>query len=407
MISRRRNAALPWLVIALAIALLVVEQISLRGYIGSDFHLFHQAVATLRARPEALYGPPGQPLEAGLTLSGFIYPPPGALALLPFGLGGLARDFLLFTTFTLLSAALALGWIAARLPCGRAWRAGLFLLALASGPVFACRAGQIDLAILALTVAAVAAGLGRRPALAGALLAAGAWIKIYPALLMLPLWVALPGPARKRLLSGFALAAIIVPALTALLVPLGLWKAYFGELLPAMASRTIVNIYNQSLVADLTRLSLPASQVLEKFDALPVPGSARFGALAIGGIVVAAAAWLARSKAKAPACWLAMAAISLLAPLGWGHAYVYVLPLWLCVAGQAAARRDRLAGLVAMVTFVLLLPSAHHRFTLFEGIGVLRHLVYSRYALATLLLAAWLILAGSRAQGWNQRAPRL
>lgn len=387
----RASPRILWLACLVPLALLGLEQASLAGYIGGDFRIFHRAVARFLSDPATLYGPAGTPLQSGQTLQGFIYPPPGILALLPFGLGALETDFTLFVTLSTVLAAGALAiWLRLAPPrhAPPAVQVALVLMALASGPAFACRAGQIDLLILALCTAGAWCALGTRPMLGGALLAIGAWIKIYPVLVAVPLVIA--APRGRHVAAGFGLAALAVPALAALAVPPLLWRQYFFELLPQMSLRAIVNIYNQSLAAIWLRTQIPHGQALDSFAAMAVPAPVR---LAVASLAIALIALATRKAWRTPsalpmACLVALATISIAAPLGWGHAYVYVIPLWLVLAASAWESRDWSQIGLTGGAWLLLLPSAHHRFTFAAWGEPLWSLTYGRYAIAALLLIA-------------------
>ena len=83
-----------------------------------------------------------------------------------------------------------------------------------------------------------------------------------------------------------------------------------------------------------------------------------------------------------------MALIAVIAPLGWGHTYMMVLPL---VILQLIAMRDA-RPIVAIAIFfcvAALMVPAGRRFAFVEGSpDWLLNLIYSRYLLATLVLAA-------------------
>jgi alpha-1,2-mannosyltransferase len=174
------------------------------------------------------------------------------------------------------------------------------------------------------------------------------------------------------------------------------WVDFFRDMLPVMAQRTIVNVDNQSLSADIVRLFwVPREQVMTSFDAVVVPGPVRLGVAMFGLGIIAAMQWRV-ARVGAPSLIVAgsvMAVISLIAPLGWGHSYAYVLPLFVMVAAQAiAAQRWGWLGVAAIAWVAITIP-AHRHFGFAEWNAVLWHLVYSRYALATLAVlgAAWVL----------------
>lgn len=387
--------------IALGLLLFAVETISLQGSRGSDFYVFHEGVKRALDDPATLYHDYHGVVGTAERLLGFLYPPPSILMLLPFGIGSEEQGFAALQWGALFAAIGAL-WIWMRMLAREhvatpplPTRIALVLFALVTGPVFTCRHGQVDTLILFIIVGGTAlawqANLRLR-ALGGAVLAFGAWVKIYPVLIL----VGLLFDKRRRVavFAGFIAGGIIVPLLAAIVFPLSVWVDFFRDMLPAMAQRTIVNVDNQSLSADIMRLFwVPRDRVMTSFDAVVVPAAVRLGVSLFGLGIIAAMQWRVE-RAGAPSLIVAgcvMAVISLIAPLGWGHSYAYVLPLMVMVAAQAiAARRWGWLGVVALAWVAMTIP-AHRHFGFAEWNPVIWHLTYSRYALATLglLAAAW------------------
>lgn len=402
-----RRGGWPWAIaLGLPLAVLLAQQISLAGYIGGDFRIFYRAVQRYLADPALLYGvSAGTVPEAAHSLQGYLYPPPGILFLLPFGLGSLTAGFAAFSIGALVAALAAcrlwLGWMeqSGGAMDGRL-RLFLLLMALASGPVMSCRAGQVDTYVLLACVIAARLASGRHPFWAGALLATGAWLKIYPVLVMVPLLAR--ADTRRALLAGFAAAALAVPVLTAPLLPFGLWQTYFVDLLPAMSARAIVNVYNQSLGAFVARAILPHGLALDGYDAVLLPAWLRLGVLAAGGCALGLAWARARREGAhpLPAVAIALATISLIAPLGWGHSYVYTMPLHLLIAREGARRRSVPMMLLAAAAWGMMAVSANHRFDFAESSPLLWSLLYGRYTLAgiaMIVLAAWPGMLAQRA----------
>ena len=83
---------------------------------------------------------------------------------------------------------------------------------------------------------------------------------------------------------------------------------------------------------------------------------------------------------------MAMALIAVIAPLGWGHTYVMVLPLVaMHLVRLPAASAGHAIGIAASVG-ALMIP-AGKRLGVIELLpAVLQNVVYSRYLLATVLL---------------------
>lgn len=388
---------LPWFGSLAGLLLLAFEQLSLKGHRGSDFFVFHDAVKRVLADPATLYDDVRGVAGTAESLQGFLYPPPSIAMLLPFGLGTVETGFALLAWGALIAAIVALWlWFGVMRDAGivqpdRPTRVMLMLLALASGPVFTCRAGQVDTLILLIIMAGTVLAFRGRAGWGAAVLAFGAWVKIYPALLILPVLV---DPKRRwPAILGFGAGAVVVPLLAAAVFPLSVWITYFTQMMPVMASRTIVNIDNQSVVADIVRLSLDHRLALASYDTVVVPALLRNGVVLMGLAIMGAMQWRVW-RTDAPQLTVAaitMAVISLIAPLGWGHSYAYVLPLLVMVAAQAwNARSPGWLAVIGCAYLAILLPG-HRQFGFAEASPVLWHLIYSRYALATfgLLAAAW------------------
>lgn len=378
-----------WLAVAMAVVLQVIETVSLHGKVSSDFHIFYEAAQQALRDPLGLY-----PADAKRTLDGYLYPPPAVFLFLPLTLGSLETTFLFANAVVLACgiAALALymGLVcrAYGLPRDRLLWLVVFGLAMDTGAMAAVRQGQVDTIVLLLCIAPVWLDAKGWPKTAGALIAAGCWIKIYPVLMLFWLFCR---PQWRAMLIGFAIAAAAIPLLSLSVVPVELYLDYFRNQLPSMSGHAIINIDNQSFAAILVRAQAPLAEFTVRFTTLPLPGWFRAGvvALMLGGM--GAAVWRMRqigAPALLVASW-ATAMACLVAPLGWGHTYCLLLPLLIHVLYLALARRAWWQIIVAGGCYLALLLPAHHRFfadTLIPGWA--GQLFYARYALAALVLLA-------------------
>jgi Glycosyltransferase family 87 len=172
--------------------------------------------------------------EGDAYQSPYLYPPPFALLLAPFGLLSTSAASVTWHLANLVALAIAAWLIANRLfPARRLLASGLMVVLFAGfAPVRdAIASGQSDVLVLLLLVAALITfdGLGVRPppssprqATAGALLAAAAMIKLYP------LGIVVVAALRHRtrlLMSALGSAAALVIASVALMGP-GVWVDY-------------------------------------------------------------------------------------------------------------------------------------------------------------------------------------
>ncbi|CAL93002.1 glycosyltransferase family 87 protein [Azoarcus olearius] len=380
--------------ILFALVVFGLQTLSLQGYVGSDYKIFHWAATRFLADPAALY-------DAGsaASLQGYLYPPPSIAFFLPLALGSVEAVFPVFSWLAFLAAGLALAvWMrylqrAALAPASPLLRTALLTMMLVTAPVFHARGGQVDSFVLLLCVGAVVL-LAAHPRLAGALAAVGAAVKIYPALLVV--FAAARRDGRAAFLAGMVTMALVLGLATLVWMPISVTQDYLA-LLPQLSARTIINIYNQSAQAIGMRLTVPLEEARTQFSAYPVPGWARFatqfGLVAVIGFSI----WLARRRAdRAYLAGLVLATIPLAAPLGWGHAYVYVLPLFCLVLGVAIERRQPVALVALALAYVALLVPGYHRFPYLGGApDALLHVLFARNALAAAAIigVAWCQLA--------------
>jgi hypothetical protein len=397
--AQRAEAEL-WILAGAAIALLIYEGWTLGtsvllpllgnpNILQTDFHYYYEAAVRFRADSSKLYLPTDD------VIAGFAYPPPAivpfvALSYLPLGVA-----LLLFTilSYAVLVAAVA-GWVAYLRRRGVAVepRAAMAaaVIALALGPTYSNAIfGQINAVVLGCAVGFLAIG-PTRPAVGGALLAAGVWLKIYPVLMVaMGLW---NRSVWRRF--GYAIAAAMAIVLALMfIVPPAAYVSYWTEVMPARFDKTAVHISNQSLVAFLERFFMPPDRYLNWTgeQAITVRGVIRAINWTFGLAVVALLWRRARRGPRVEAIdsaagVLALAAV--IAPLGWGHTFVLVLPL---VILHLVSLRDAhpLHGAIVFVCVVAMMLPAGRRLSAVEQLlPSLQNLFYSRYLLATIVLIA-------------------
>jgi alpha-1,2-mannosyltransferase len=386
-IKPRLLQVLAWLAIAFAVLLFVLQGLSLQNHISSDFKIYYWAAKHFVDNPMLLYQE-----SSRLTLSGYLYPPPSIFLFLPLQLVSLEIGFQLFSPLILLSALIALLlWLrllvkADLAPSNLLLMAAILSLAIVSGSVFSGRAGQIDAFVLLLCVIAVALAESM-PLLAGAIISVGAWIKIYPALLI---FYAMTQASFRRFLCGFLVAGITIPGLACTVIPIDLMFKYFLDILPSLSGRTIINIDNQSLQAIGVRAMIPLSEAINSFAAYPVPSLLRWGGNVMAlSMILLTACLVRRRKSKNLNLYIAaviMAMIPLMAPLGWGHTYIYVLPLF-CLMVSRAASHSLPSLLVALFVYLAFVFPSHHNFQYLQGMpDFFLELLFARYAIATIVL---------------------
>lgn len=369
-------------------SVLVLQTISLNGYIGSDYKIFYWAAERFSENPNNLYQD-----SSMLSLQGYLYPPPSIIVFMPLRWLGMESGFAVFSFLVFVSTLIALClwlWILAKdgivKPSLQVAVATLCLM-MTTGSVFSARAGQIDPLILLLCIGSVVL-MVKKPLLSGVLIGIGAWIKIYPILLLLHVFL-MPKPVWQRVLIGIFVTVIGGAWIAILLMPDDLIWRYFSVILPSLSGRTIVNIYNQSLSAISLRLALPLQESMTTFNAYPVPVSINYLIKAsVASLLLIALRMVRQHRGQFYLVALILAAIPLIAPLGWGHTFVYILPLASLVFLKAYLHSGT-AFFVAVLAYCLILPTAHHNFSYLEGAPVfVFQALFARYAIATIIFAS-------------------
>jgi len=367
-------------------------------HVGSDFQIFHAAALRFSDDPLTLY-------EAASirSLQGFIYPPPAILFFLPFSHLSVLSSYIVFVGVLYLSAFCAMAvWTLLSIEETRGSRVPrhdlftIVVLAVASGPFFSVvSAGQVDTVILLLCIGYITLIQYHRPTLAGAILVLGFWIKIYPVVLLV---YGLRRSEALRIFAGFLVGLITIPLVALPMLPLELYKIYYMQFLPALSDGTIIGIYNQSASAFWIRLNLSILEPIETLNVYPIGIWIRIAILIPA--LAALASIAATVKRGAPNRILAammMTTIAPISPLGWGHTYVYMIPLMVATWFLARALKSMVSRVILAGIYVTILVPAYHQFPVLPGVPELFYKVlYSRYLFAALvLLAIAAILTGS------------
>jgi hypothetical protein len=389
-----------WILAGVSIALLAYQGLTLvtavlaplghnPNALQTDFHYYYEAAVRFRADPTQLYR------LSDDVIAGFAYPPPAILPFVALSHLPLGDALLQLTIASYLALVAAIGlWIRYLNQRGLAvdWRTAVAagLIAVALGPAYSNAIfGQVNAFVVLCTVAFIAIG-PKRPAIGGAFLAMGVWLKIYPVLMIvIGLW---NRGAWRRIVyaAGFAVLAIVV-ALP--IVPLSAYQSYVSDVLPLRFDKTAVHISNQALVAFLERFAIPPERFLNWTgeQAITVgPAIRAFNwALGVGviGLLWRRAGRGPRVEAVDSAAGV-MALAAVIAPLGWGHTFVLVLPLVILHLVSLREARPIHVVLVGCCVAAMMIP-AGRRFWFIEQMPAwAQNVAYSRYLLATLLLIA-------------------
>ncbi|MEY4095056.1 MAG: hypothetical protein RLZZ53_2255 [Acidobacteriota bacterium] len=381
-----------WILASVAFALLcyeiptLVTEVLVRllrnpSGLQTDFHYYFAAAQRFSTDPSALY------LPGDHVIAGFAYPPPAilpflALSALPLGAA------LLVTTVASYGAILmaALQWSRYLDRCGistdRKTRIGILLIVFASGPTYMNAIfGQVNAFVLASAVAFVLLA-GAVPLMAGLLLASGAWLKLYPVLM---LWVGAWDRRAWRAIGYSAAALVAIGALSLVWLPIDAYEMFLTFVLPSRTGNTAIHITNQSLVAFLERFRYDPALYLNWTGEQAVTISRAAGVINLA--TLAAALVALRISARQPhrsahAVATLMALVAVIAPLGWGHTYVMVLPLVMLRLMQLPSSGRFVKWFTFAAVSALMIRSGRH-LPIDMIPAWLQNLVYSRYLLAT------------------------
>ncbi|HJU42168.1 MAG TPA: glycosyltransferase family 87 protein [Vicinamibacterales bacterium] len=389
-----------WILAGVSIALLIYEAGTLitavllplldnPNAIQTDFHYYYDAAVRFRGDPLRLYR------LSDDVIAGFAYPPPAILPFVVLSYLPLGASLLVFTliSYGVLAAAIAswLSYLRSRgLTIESTTAMAAAVIALALGPSYSNAIfGQVNALVLACAVGFMTIG-PRRPEIGGSLLAAGIWLKIYPVLMAaIGLW---NRSAWRRLLYAIAASAVLVLVLRWTIPPAS-YVTFVTDVLPARFDKTAVHITNQSLVAFLERFFVPPERFLNWTgdQAIAVSGIIR-GFNWMFGVAVILLLW--RRATHGPrveaidsaAGVIALAAV--IAPLGWGHTFVLVLPL---VILHLVSLRDAspVHQVIVFLCVLAMMVPPGRRFSLVEQLMPwAQNVFYSRYLLAALVLIA-------------------
>jgi hypothetical protein len=388
------GSALLWILAGLSAGLVVYEAAILvgsvlvpllrnRNAIQTDFHYYYEAAARFSADRSQLYR------MSDDVIAGFAYPPPAIVPFLVLTRMPLGAALLVMTLASYAAvASAATRWLYHLSRNGfdadLATRSAILLIVLASGPAYMNAIfGQVNAfvllsAVIFVTMADVA------PIVAGASLAAGILLKIYPIVAAaVVLW-------NRRAARALLWAAIAGVATMIVLLPIVPVAAYgsFLDVLSARIDKTALHITNQSLLGFFERFRVAPDLFLNwtGHEAVTVSPLLRgINTAVLAGAVIALWRRVTSRESAVASTAALIALIAVIAPLGWGHTYVMVLPL---VILQLLNMRDA-PTVTAIVIFLcvasLMIPAGKH-LPIDGAPGWLENLIYSRYLIATVIL---------------------
>ena len=324
----------------------------------SQGFLHHQDFgAYLSAARDIVHGQPlylaflHHPFPDATLRPAYIYPPSFALLIAPLGLLSDAAAAALWIALEQAALAAAIVVVVRWLRPTRWAVVGVLVGTLTFYPLWVdVVQGQANLLVLLLVTVGIVGVLRGRPAFGGAIGVAAA-LKLTP--LILVVWLLLD---RRFRAAGFALVGFAVLTAAGALLRFQDSVAYFGQVLPALASGTAFYA-NQSLAGVLHR-TLSANPYTQPWINLP----------SVSPLLVAAAVsligwwwWQTRGAPSRGVAFLPL--VPLLSSVTWTHHLVIVLPLiWFSLI--ALAQREwpllptaALSGILLLFSIVSRLPA--------------------------------------------------
>jgi alpha-1,2-mannosyltransferase len=397
--GRPVGAALLWILAGASIGLLAYETTTLVGSVlgpllanpqalQTDFHYYYDAAIRFSQSDGRLY------LPSDDVIAGFAYPPPAIVPFVWLSKWPLGTALAAFTIVSYLLLLLSVRlWLAFlrrhEFEIDRSPAVAAALIVFGLGPTYMNAVfGQVNLFVLLSAVAFVSfASTAAAPA--ALLLASGIWLKVYPLLLVaIGLWDRRTWRALGWTCVGLvAIAVILLP-----IVPLQAYQSYFLEVLPSRLDKTAIHISNQSLVAFIERFRYPSVQFLNWTgeQAVTVDSFIRVLNLLCAAAAVLALAKRSEESPRAYASSVAglIALIAVIAPLGWGHTYVMALPLVMLQLVSMRHAQPVVAFTIFCCVAAMMVPAGRRLAVVETSPDWLLNVVYSRYLLATLVLAA-------------------
>jgi hypothetical protein len=414
-----------FLIVILSVVMLSFEWTKIVGNPanGTDFSIYYRAAVQFKAHPSALYQP------GIIGFDQYLYPPPCILLYL--GFLPFSEHTAYFTYSTLMYICLAAALLIcqtfckqAGYPITRTERIGLLIFAFASAPMYHnASLGQTDCLVLLFSVLYLYF-LRSRPAIAGLLLAAAIWIKIYPVLLLLP--AVLYKEGRKSLIFC-VLAAILIPVAVLPWIPGSLYPDFLHKLI-SVSGFTSAHIINQSFIAFCVRTQIPFNEAFQWPNIYSIPiwiKILNYVLMASLICLIMLRAWPKRGNSGK---WknksgqvdernrLFMTGLSMLSltaifsPLGWGHTFVFCLPLLMIALQKSLSPKKESEndltirpsrpysgvlqilryGSILLAAILLLIPIYHHPGLIDHWPALIRNIFYSRLLWIGLFLIIFL-----------------
>ncbi|MBL7856244.1 MAG: DUF2029 domain-containing protein [Cyclobacteriaceae bacterium] len=354
---------------------------------GIDFLIYFDSAKNFLASPHSLYQ---------LENSGFaqyLYPPPSILVFIPLTVLPAKVAFFLFVILMYLCLLLSLYlWrkvlVRNDIFLSTSGFIGITAILTASCAMYHnATLGQINCLVLLLSMLFIFF-LSDKPILAGCFLALAIWIKVYPLVLLLPALFSKEG--RKSIVSCFMLG-ILIPLILWPWIPLEQYGTFVNKL-NVMSDFSSGHIINQSVIGFLLRLSLSYGEMISWPNIFSIPLFCKIINLLLFGVLVGMAIYRVAKVAKKSGktyvaqFGLTLASIAIFAPLGWGHVYIFTLPLLMLGFFLFLEKNNDLLlfSSVGLVALLLVIPIYNTPGFMRSSPLILAHLYYARLTIVNL-----------------------
>lgn len=319
----------------------------------------------------------------------FKYLPAFAVAMVPLALGSDRVVRACWFTLTVLMLVLLLRKTVVVLPDrlhSRAYLIGITFVLLGKFYAHEIELGQVNIALAALVVVALAEMQAGREATAGLFIAAAIVLKPY-AVVLVP-WLV----ARRRLPS---VAGAAIGTGIALVFPVAVYGFEGNARLLGEWWRTVTDTIGPNL-ADLNNVS--AASVFFRWLGPGPAAQALAAALVVALLATAAAVFFMRSRVPVPEpleAGLLLTMIPIISPQGWDYVFLLSTLATMLLVNY----RDRLPGVMKPLVTLALVVIA---FSIFDLIGRAAYLQFMRLSMITICYLA--VIAGLVALRWRSVA---
>jgi hypothetical protein len=363
-----------------------------------DFEYFFEMGKQSISCPGKLYCDPDNEGTPVLLLKRNVfhpYPPPAALlfrifSTLPFAWSYAVWSFLIYAA---IAAAFLLYVRCLEGECCIA-RSDLwfpFILCLAAAPTYLDSSfGNVNSVVLLLCVVFTWLLKREKYFMAGMILSASFWLKLYPVILILTFYKA----RKKVMLAGsFLMCTLTIFIFSLLFIPVESFKEFFTDITPAYSAQTITHVFNQSLTSFLLRLARGSTGVFFSYDYTLIPFEIRSISylLILSALIVFC--WVSWRHNASSTCISAGLCnlIPLITPIGWGYTFVMLYPSLIYLYSRGIMK-TKVSALLYLFCWCALAVPSYHNVEKFNLPCLFKLIYYSRYTISSLLLYCLLII---------------